>query len=101
MLLALAVTYLAMPLGLTQMYRVQRDQRLKVTAWIDSSQIMIDNVLTAALAIAGFGAWSIVLPKLLVAPIWVFGYRRAEPWRFNRKLGFTPFGMRLPKPVAC
>ncbi|MBT8422013.1 MAG: oligosaccharide flippase family protein, partial [Gammaproteobacteria bacterium] len=73
------------------MYRVQRDQRLKVTAWIDSSQIMIDNVLTAVLAIAGFGAWSIVLPKLLVAPIWVFGYRWAEPWRFNRKLGFTPF----------
>ncbi len=91
MLLVLAATYLVMPLGLTQMYRVQRDQRLKVTAWIDSSQIMLDNVLTAAFAIAGFGAWSIVLPKLLAAPVWIFGYRWAEPWRFNRKLGFTPF----------
>jgi len=91
MLLCLAFIYLAMPLGLTQMYRVQRDLRLKVTAWIDSSQIMADNLLTAALAVAGFGAWAIVLPKLLVVPIWVIGYRIAERWRFKRAAGFAPF----------
>ena len=88
MLVALAAVYLTMPLGLTQMYRVQREQRLAVTAWVDSSQVMLDNLLTAALAIAGFGAWAIVLPKLLVAPIWVLGYRRACRWRFDPRKGF-------------
>lgn len=83
MIAVLACVYLTMPLGLTQMYRVQRDQRLKVTAWVDSTQVMIDNVLTAALAVAGFGAWSVVLPKLLVTPIWVVGYRLACDWRFS------------------
>ncbi|MBT8087912.1 MAG: oligosaccharide flippase family protein [Gammaproteobacteria bacterium] len=91
MLLALAVIYLAMPLGLTQMYRVQRAGRLKVTAWVDSGQIMIDNILTAVLAVAGFGAWAIVLPKILVIPIWIIGYRLADRWRFNRAYGFASF----------
>lgn len=91
MLIMLAAVYLTMPLGLTQMYRVHRQQRLKVTAWVDSSQVMADNVLTAALAIAGLGAWAIVLPKLVVAPIWVVGYRMADAWRFDRKKGFAPF----------
>lgn len=91
MLLSLAVIYLAMPLGLTQMYRVQRAGRLKVTAWVDSSQVMFDNILTAVLAVAGFGAWAIVLPKVLVVPIWIIGYRLADRWRFRRCRGFAPF----------
>ncbi len=91
MLIVLAAIYLAMPLGLTHMYRVQRRQQLKITAWVDSSQIMIDNLLTAALAIAGFGAWAIVLPKLIVVPIWVVGYRIAERWQFRPAAGFASF----------
>ncbi|MEL7450058.1 MAG: oligosaccharide flippase family protein [Pseudomonadota bacterium] len=91
MLGVLAGVYLTMPLGLTQMYRVQREQKLKVTAWVDSTQVMLDNVLTAALAVAGLGAWAIVLPKLIVAPIWVVGYRMACDWRFDRTKGFWRF----------
>ena len=88
MLLVLAAVYLTMPLGLTQMYRVHREQRLKTAAWIDSSQVMLDNLLTAAFALAGLGAWAIVLPKLLVTPVWVIGYRLASSWRFDPGKGF-------------
>ena len=88
MLWVLAVVYLTMPLGLTQMYRVHREQRLKTTAWVDSSQVMADNLLTAAFALAGLGAWAIVLPKVIVAPIWVIGYRLACSWRFDPQKGF-------------
>lgn len=91
MIIVLAAVYLTMPLGLTQMYRVHREQRLKVTAWVDSSQVMLDNVLTAVLAAAGFGAWAIVLPKLVVMPVWVLGYRAACDWRFDARKGFSPF----------
>ncbi len=91
MVLLLGVVYLAMPLGLTQMYLVQREQRLKATAWVDSTQVMVDNLLTAVFAMSGLGAWAIVLPKVIVTPIWVIGYRIASDWRFDASEGFYPF----------
>lgn len=81
MLQVLSITYLLMPLGMVQASLVQREQRLKTTALIDGGQVGLDNVLTAVLALTGLGAWAIVLPKFLTSPIWVFGYRRAHPWR--------------------
>ncbi|MFT6407544.1 MAG: PST family polysaccharide transporter [Arenicella sp.] len=81
MLQVLSITYLLMPLGMVQASLVQREQRLKTTALIDGGQVGLDNVLTTLLAIAGLGAWAIVLPKFLTSPVWVFGYRNAHPWR--------------------
>ena len=81
MLQVISITYLLMPLGMVQASLVQREQRLKVAAFIDGGQVGVDNVLTALLAVMGFGAWAIVLPKFLTSPIWVFGYRSAHAWR--------------------
>ncbi|MFT4636439.1 MAG: teichuronic acid exporter [Arenicella sp.] len=81
MLQVLSITYLLMPLGMVQASLVQREQRLKTTALIDGGQVGLDNVLTTVLAVAGLGAWAIVLPKFLTSPVWVFGYRNAHPWR--------------------
>ncbi len=89
MFLLLAAGNLMIPLSLVHVFRLQRDQRLKEQAIIDSSQVIADNVLTAVLAVAGFGAWAIVLPKLLVLPVWVFCYRRCEDWCFNPAAGFV------------
>ncbi|MFT5609661.1 MAG: teichuronic acid exporter [Arenicella sp.] len=80
MLQVLALVYLIMPFGLVQSALVQRAQRMKTKALIEGVQIGIDNILTALLAIGGLGAWAIVLPKLLVAPIWLIGYRKAIHW---------------------
>lgn len=80
MLQVLSVTYLLMPFGMVQAALVQREQRLKTTAFIDGMQVGIDNILTTLLAVFGLGAWAIVLPKFLTSPIWVFGYRRALKW---------------------
>jgi len=95
MLQVLSITYLLMPLGMVQASLVQREQRLKTTALIDGGQVGVDNVLTAILAVIGFGAWAIVLPKFLTSPIWVFGYRRAHPWRPSRPF----FSIRLWREV--
>ncbi|MBL4673284.1 MAG: lipopolysaccharide biosynthesis protein [Arenicella sp.] len=81
MLQVLSITYLLMPLGLVQASLVQREQGLKTTALIDGGQVGLDNVLTTVLAIAGLGAWAIVLPKFLTSPVWVLGYRNAHAWR--------------------
>ena len=81
MLQVLSITYLLMPFAMVQASLVQRAQRMKTTAMIDGAQVGIDNIITTLLAIMGFGAWAIVLPKFLTSPIWVFGYRAAYPWK--------------------
>ncbi len=83
MLQVLALTYLLMPFGMVQAALIQRQQRLKSAAFINGSQVAVDNILTAVLAVLGLGAWAIVLPKFLTSPIWVFGYRIAHPWQPN------------------
>ncbi|RVT96746.1 polysaccharide biosynthesis protein [Rhodovarius crocodyli] len=101
MLAVLAGVYLVMAPGLVPVYLILRDQRLHVTAGVSVAQVVADNVLTILLVLAGFGAWGVVLPKLLVAPIWLAGVRRAQPWRRDRAAGFAPAGplLRYAGPV--
>jgi len=81
MLQVLSLTYLMMPFGMVQASLIQREQRLRTAALIDGGQVGVDNLITTLLALSGFGAWAIVLPKFLTSPIWVFGYRHAYHWR--------------------
>ena len=90
MLQVLSLVYLLMPFGLVQAALVQRAQNMKTKALIEGTQVSVDNILTAVLALSGFGAWSIVLPKLLVAPIWVLGYRHAVKWAPSGKFFVFP-----------
>ena len=91
MVAALSGVYFLMPLGLVHCWLLQRQQRLRRIAAVNTIQISTDNVLTAILALTGFGPWAIVLPKLLTAPIWVLGVRWGRPWR--------PEARTLPAPI--
>lgn len=77
----LAISYLIYPYAMVQVYRAQRANRMRLTGLASGSQVTLDNLISAALAWQGFGLWSVVLPKLVVAPLWVLLFRRAEPWR--------------------
>ncbi len=79
MIAYLSVVYLIMPFGLVQTFLIQRKNKLHVTAVISASQITVDNLLTAILALFGFGIWSIIIPKV-VAPIWLFGTLSQQYW---------------------
>ncbi|CAA7621940.1 lipopolysaccharide biosynthesis protein [Magnetospirillum sp. SS-4] len=87
MVAAMAGVYLMMPLGLVQCFLVQRESRMGVLAFVATAQMTIDNILTAILAAGGLGAWAVVLPKLLVGPVWVVGMVRARKWRFDPAMG--------------
>ncbi len=78
---AMAVTLLTIPLGIIQAALIQREGKFKVIALAELSQISSDNILSAIFALLGFGLWAIILPKILVAPIWVYFMRRYHPWR--------------------
>lgn len=81
LILALAGSYLIYPYAMVQVYRVQRANRMRLTGLASGGQVTLDNLLCAGLAWLGFGVWSVVLPKLAVAPLWVLLFRRIEPWR--------------------
>ncbi|MCU7907006.1 MAG: lipopolysaccharide biosynthesis protein [Candidatus Thiodiazotropha sp. (ex Epidulcina cf. delphinae)] len=89
MIMVLALVYLLMPIALVQAFIIQRQNRLKVTALIAGAQVTADNLVTALLAMVGMGVWAVVLPKLLVAPVWVIGTMINQPWKFNRDSGYA------------
>ncbi|MDX2257224.1 MAG: lipopolysaccharide biosynthesis protein [Pseudanabaenaceae cyanobacterium bins.39] len=80
----MGVVYLMLPMGLIQAARSQRENRLHVSALANALQISTDNILTMILAWQGFGMWAIVLPKVIVAPIWVIVHRSHNPWRSSQ-----------------
>jgi len=82
MLAVLAVVHLIYPLGMTHGALAQRREQLGFVATMQFAQITGDNVLTAILAILGFGVWAVVVPKILIAILWVAVTVRHVPrWR--------------------
>ncbi len=81
--------YLATPLCAIQCAFMQREQRLGRIALASGLQVTADNILTAILALCGCGMWAIVLPKLLVAPIWIVVTRYGHVWRPRQMLPYA------------
>ncbi|MEM6613625.1 MAG: lipopolysaccharide biosynthesis protein [Cyanobacteria bacterium P01_C01_bin.72] len=86
----MAISLLLLPHGLVQAALIQRENRLKAIAVVEMVQFSTDNILSLIFAIAGWGMWAIILPKLLVPPIWVYIMLKNHSWR--PKLKFTAVG---------
>ncbi|MBR9825710.1 MAG: oligosaccharide flippase family protein [Alphaproteobacteria bacterium] len=84
MIACLAGVYLIMPPGVAHGWMLQRTQNMRRLATVNAVQVSTDNLLTAVLALSGFGPWAIVLPKLVTAPIWLVGVMWGRPWRPDR-----------------
>jgi O-antigen/teichoic acid export membrane protein len=80
MLATLSLVYLFMPGGLVSCYLLMREGRAATTARTIATQTIADHLLTALLLLAWQSPWSIILPKLLTAPIWLIMTRTARPW---------------------
>lgn len=88
--MTLAAVFVVMPFGLVNAYLLRRNCQLHTLARVTAIQVAADNVLTAVLALAGAGAWAVVLPKVLTAPIWLIGVRMAQSWSAPPQAGFIP-----------
>jgi O-antigen/teichoic acid export membrane protein len=76
-----ALVYLTFPTYAVQAALIYRENRLNIPALCNLVQSIVGNIFTVALALLGFGMWSIVLPILLTAPIWIVINRKNHPWR--------------------
>jgi O-antigen/teichoic acid export membrane protein len=90
MLGVLALVYLFMPGGLVSCYLLMREGRAATTARTLATQTIADHILSAALLLLWQSPWSIILPKLLTAPIWLVLTRRARPWQPIPAAGMVP-----------
>jgi teichuronic acid exporter len=88
---AMSIVYLATPLSNIQSAFQQREGHLGRMAFAAAAQVVVDNILTACFAILGFGLWAIILPKILVAPIWIVIVRYGHSWRPKPIAGVHPF----------
>jgi teichuronic acid exporter len=78
---AMACIYLVLPFALVQTTLIARENRLKVYAVITAVQLSTDCVLTIIFALLGWGMWAVILPKVLVSPIWVYFNLKECSWR--------------------
>lgn len=87
MLALLCLVYFFMPGGLVQCFRLMRAKKLSTCAKIEAIQTISDHILTCLMLLIWISPWSIVLPKLLTAPIWLILMRRSETWAPNAAYG--------------
>ena len=90
MLAVLTLVYLFMTGGHIQYHLAMRAGFTAKLARISASQNIADQLLTAALLLAWPSPWSVVLPKLLTAPLWLIMVRKAHAWRPDPAAGRLP-----------
>lgn len=86
-IIVVGTSYLAIPIYSIQMSLIERENRLQVVAAAITLQTMGSNLCTLALAFAGLGVWSLVLPNVLLGPaIHIYYAYRYHSWRPKRQV---------------
>lgn len=88
LILLMGVEYLFMPAGLVQVALAMRAGKLRQTAAIGGTQVVGANLLSILLVLVYPSVITLILPRVLSAPIWLFAVRALHPW--TPKVGVTP-----------
>jgi O-antigen/teichoic acid export membrane protein len=94
-LASLAAVYLFMAGGHVQFWLALRAGENGALARISATQAIADHILTACLLLLWPSPWSLALPKLLTAPLWLILVRRAQGWTPRPEAGHIPLGEML------
>jgi len=78
-LIVLSVLFFLYPVAFGRIAFLHRAGNMKKIAGIVGATLSLANLATAALALAGFGLWSVVLPRILSALLWIGLAYRAVP----------------------
>lgn len=92
----MGMVLLITPKGVVQAILLRRENRLEIRAINNTAVQGSSNLMSLALAYflgpLGFGVWAIVIPKVLVAPLWVYIYLRNHSWRPSGKFRKDKWG---------
>lgn len=77
----LGFIYFIRAISIVQSGLIQRENRLEVFAISDGVGNMATNTLCIIMALLGYGLWAIVIPQIILAPIWNVIINRAYNWK--------------------
>ncbi|WP_254568469.1 lipopolysaccharide biosynthesis protein [Oscillatoria sp. HE19RPO] len=80
-IVVLGGVFLVTPVGVVQAILLRRENRLEIQALNHVAVQGTSNLLSLVFAVLGFGIWAIVIPKLMVTPLWAYIYIRNHSWR--------------------
>ena len=90
-IVVLALSYLLLPLAQVNVALTLRRNDMRSVAKAEVLQSIADMLLTVTLAFAGFGLWALILPKVVVIPIWIYIHKTVSPWK---PTGFSLFNYK-------
>ncbi len=98
----LSVCYLLLPFSVIHCALLIRQGRHDIIAKSELYQAFAEVITCVALVLNGFGFWSLILPKLVVTPLWVLYIRQHALWQPPAKFDFTAARdlIRFGSPVA-
>lgn len=73
--------FLITPLGVVQAILLRRENRIEIQALNHTAVQGTSNLLSLVFAVLGWGIWAIVIPKIMVTPLWSYIYLRNHSWR--------------------
>lgn len=79
MISLLALEYLVMPAGIVHCALAMRAGKLTGTAGVAGGQVVLANILTAALAVVFPSPLALIIPRVITAPVWLIGMRKLHP----------------------
>lgn len=71
--------FLFYPIVFNRIALLHRAQEMRAIAKLSASCLSFANIATALLAVMGFGLWSVVIPRLFSAALWVVLAMRIHP----------------------
>jgi O-antigen/teichoic acid export membrane protein len=98
---AVALAYLIIPVYTIQATLIERENRLKVTAFSGAMQAIISNIILVILALLGMGIWAVVWSMVLSYLVWIVISYSNHSWRhpkiftLERWKEITSFGSKL------
>lgn len=80
-LCTLALAYLMFPFFLVNSALIERENRLKITAFCNATQSLVSNTIIIILALLGMRVWAIVWAMVFTTPVWIVITWMNHPWR--------------------
>ena len=78
-ILFVASSYLLLPFGMLYATVNLRNNNMRKVASANLWQTVGDGILTAILALSGFGLWAIIIPKVVMVFVWIYLHKNGNP----------------------
>lgn len=94
-LIVLSAVHIIYPFSMVQVYLAQRAHKWGLVLGATAVQSAADALLTALLAVLGFGLWSVVIPRIVIAAGWTVFHLYATSWT-----NLQPFNLKNARALS-